>query len=236
MRKSLFGILILAVLLVASCSRDCKKCRGGNTGSPIPIERIHSVNVNFGGTVYIYQDTFQMVSVVGPEAAITHINTSVKDGVWDLSYPQCLTCEEKIIVNIVVPEIHTVQINGSGKVIADGKIRQPQIAFINNGSGTIRVDDLMVDSLFVKLDGSGKTQISGEVADVINAELTGSGDIELYQFPGLDVKAKLTGSGNIFTTVINQLKALITGSGNVYYKGSPSIEQEVTGSGKVIKG
>lgn len=236
MRKNIFWLLLSFVFLLTACSQDCKKCRGGTTGSPIPIESIHSVKVNFGGTVYIYQDTFQMISVVGPEAAILNINTSVKDGVWDLYYPQCLSCEEKIEVNIVVPDIRHIELVGSGKIIADRSIRQNTLSVVNSGSGTIRMDDVTADSLYITLDGSGKTQISGEGARAINARLAGSGDIELYQFPGFEVEASLTGSGNILTTAINRLKATITGSGKIYYKGSPLIEQQITGSGTLVKG
>lgn len=236
MNKNIFWIFIASSILLTACSKDCKKCRGGNTGSPIPLENIHSVKINFAGTVYIYQEDYQMVSVVGPETAIKNINTGVKDGEWDLHFPQCLECEEKVEVNIIVPNIKNIELAGSGKVILENSIRQNEISIIHSGSGSIRVDDLKVDSLYTKLSGSGNVHISGEGARVIESELSGSGDLELYQFPGVEVRSKLTGSGNIFTTVIDILKAWISGSGNVYYKGSPAIEKDVTGSGNVIKG
>lgn len=224
------------IVILTSCSGDCKKCRGGMTGSPIPLESIHSIKANFSGTVYVYQDTFQLISVVGPETAILNINTGVKDGVWDLYYPTCLTCEEKLEVNIIVPDIRMIEMVGSGKIILEGSVRQNELAIINTGSGSIRIDDLKVDSLYVSLSGSGKTQINGEGARAIRSSLEGSGDIELFQFPGLKVESNLSGSGNIFTTVINELKAIITGSGKIYYKGSPTIEQEITGSGSLVEG
>lgn len=236
MKKNIFWLLLSFVFLLTACSRDCKKCRGGTTGSPIPVDNIHSIKVNFGGTVYLYQDTFQMISVVGPEAAILNINTGVKDGVWDLYYPQCLSCEEKIEVNIVVPDIRYIELTGSGKIIADKSIRQNTLSVVNTGSGSIRMDDVIADSVYISLSGSGKTQISGKGARTIQAKHSGSGDLELYQFPGLEVEASLTGSGSILTTAINQLKAIITGSGKIYYKGSPLIEQQITGSGSLIKG
>ncbi len=236
MKKNNFLVVILGIaLFLTACSGDCKKCRGGKTESPIPLNKVESVRVNFPGTLYLYQDTFQIASVAGPEVAILKINTGVENGVWDLYYPRCLTCEEDIEVVLVVPNIKQVELIGTGKIIAEQSFRQNDITIINKGTGTIKFDDLKVDSLYTSSEGTGKIQLSGGEIRVINAQITGTGDLELYQLPGLNVIAKITGAGNMYTTAIEKLNATITGSGNVYYKGSPEIQKEITGSGQVIK-
>ncbi|MCO5232484.1 MAG: DUF2807 domain-containing protein [Chitinophagales bacterium] len=235
MKIKVVGVLILLGLFISSCSRECQKCRGGNIESPIPLDHLESVNVKFQGTLYLYQDTFQFASVLGPEAAILDINRSITDGVWDVSYPDCFACEEKIEVVLVVPNIKEVKLSGSGQVIAEQSFKQSNISIINQGSGSILFSDLSVDSLNSAVDGSGNIRLNGEGARVINANLSGSGEIEMFQFPTTKLNANLSGSGNIFATVIEYLNAVISGSGNVYYKGAASVEKAISGSGSVIQ-
>lgn len=236
MKKNSFLAAILGVvLLLTACSGECKKCRGSKSESPIPLSTVESVKVNFSGTLYLYQDTFQFASVAGPEVAITKINTTVENGVWELYYPRCLTCEDEVEVVLVVPNIKQVELIGTGRIIAEQSFQQNHISIINKGTGTINFVDLKVDSLYTSSEGTGKIQLSGSEARVINSQITGTGDLELNQFPGLNVIAKITGAGNVYTTAIETLNATITGSGNVYYKGSPVIQKEITGSGQVIK-
>lgn len=232
----LFLVAVLAVMLSVACSRECKKCRGSEAESPIALGKVESIRVNFAGTLYLYQDTFQFASVAGVEYAILNINRGIENGVWDLYYPRCLTCEEKVEVVLVVPNIKQIELLGTGNIIAERAFQQENITIINRGTGTVKFDNLKVDTLYTAIDGTGNIQLNGEGAKVIKAEINGTGDMELYQFPGLKVLAKISGDGNIFTTIIDLLDATISGTGNIYYKGTPEINKEITGTGQVIKG
>ncbi|MCO5230714.1 MAG: DUF2807 domain-containing protein [Chitinophagales bacterium] len=228
-------VLVLIGFLIVSCSGDCKKCKGGFIESPIPLDPVESVNVNFQGTLYLYQDTFQFASVLGPEATILDINRTVRNGVWDLSYPDCFACEDKIEVVLVVPNIKEVKLLGYGNVIAEEKFQQNHISIVNQGSGNIQFAQLSVDSLNCSAEGSGNVSLNGAGARIANVAVSGAGEIELYQFPIINLFAQNSGSGNIYSTVIEYLNAKITGSGSIYYKGSPSVDESNIGSGTVIK-
>lgn len=225
-----------SLILFSACSRECKKCKGSKTTSPIALETVESITVGIPGNLYLYQDTFQFASVVGREVAVTDINKTIEAGNWNVFYPGCLTCEDEVEVVLVVPNITKVELVGSGNIIADESFRQSNITIINKGSGKIIFKQLSVDTLFASIEGSGNIQLSGEQTNQINATITGSGDLELYQLPGLNILANIIGSGSVFITAIDSIDATITGSGNVYYKGAPVIQETGTGSGKVIKG
>lgn len=229
-------VTLLTVAVLAACSGECKKCRGGKTESPIALGKVESIRVNFPGTLYLYQDTFQFASVAGVEYAILNINKGIENGVWDVYFPRCLTCEEDVEVVLVVPDIKQVEMVGTGRIIAERAFLQENITIINKGTGSIKFDNLKVDSLSAAIEGTGNIQLFGEGARVIQAEIGGTGDLELYQFPGLKVMAKITGAGNILTTAIDLIDAFISGTGNIYYKGSPEIKKEITGTGQIIKG
>jgi hypothetical protein len=235
-KNNIFFLLLISSLLIASCSRDCKKCRGSKTESPIALNKLESITVNISGNFYLYQDTFQFASVAGKEVAITSINKDIENGNWNVFYPACITCEDEIEVVLVVPNIKKVELVGSGNIIADEAFKQSNITIINKGSGTITFKQLSVDTLYTSIEGSGNIKLSGEETNEIDASISGSGDLELYQLPGLNILANISGSGSIFTTAINNISANISGSGNVFYQGAPLIEEKSTGSGKVIKG
>lgn len=205
------------------------------TESPIALDSLQRVSVEFSGTLYLYQDTFQFASVAGREAAINNMNRTIENGTWKVFFTGCLTCEDETEVVLVVPKIQQVELVGSGKIIAEQSFRQNEISIVNKGSGTIEFKQLSVDSLHLSSEGNGKIKLSGEEARVIQVSSTGSGDVEMYQLPGLNILAQLSGSGNIYTTAINTLDVNISSSGNLYYQGAPEITQEISGSGNVIK-
>lgn len=221
--------ILLQLMLITAISSCSKK-----TESPIALDTVSKVVVNFEGTLYVYQDTFQFSSVAGPEAAILKMNTKVNNGVWEVSHPNCKKCGDNVEVVLVSPYLKEIELISNGKVIAERSIYQKDISIINNGSGTIEYRDLKVDSINTSIKGPGGIKIVGEGAGVINVQLTGSGDYSIDQFPGNKVIAKITGKGNIYTAVKDTLDATISGSGNIFYKGFPTKIEDLTGSGKVL--
>jgi len=226
--------VVLLGLLISGCSGECKKCRGSSTQSPIPVDKIESIVVEFPGTVRLFQDATQVAIVSGPEIAILNINTEVKDGVWRINYPRCITCEENVEITLVVPSIKRIELVSSGNVVADESVQLADLELVNSGSGDIRFDNLKVNTLNIENSGSGKIILKGAQAETVKSKMTGSGEIATYELPANAVEATLTGSGSIFATAITHLKAAISGTGKIYYKGSPAIEQDITGSGELV--
>ena len=233
-KSTLLLIIICFVFIITSCSGDCSKCRGSRTGSFIPLEKVEAIKVNFQGNLYLYQDSTQKASVIGPEIAIRNINTHIENGVWEVSYPKCLTCEDQIEVRIGVPNLKSIELNGTGDIIAEEKIAQSNLSIVNNGPGKIIFKDLQLDSLHAVVNGNGSIELFGAGARSSNITINGLGDINMNQFPSLNLIAEIVGQGNLFGTIINNLHAHIVGNGNIYYKGTPVITEDIIGNGKVI--
>jgi len=223
--------IIFLQLILLSVLASCSKM----TESPIAIDKVNKVVVNFEGTLYLYQDTFQFASVAGPESAILKMNTRVIDGVWEVAHSSCKKCDEKVEVVLVSPYLQEIELISNGNVIAEQSINQKDISIVNNGTGTIEYRDLIVDSLHTSIQSKGGIKLVGKGANVINAQVSGSGDLVMNQFKVAKLIANILGEGNIFAVVTETLDATISGSGNIYYKGFPKLIKHLSGSGDVIE-
>jgi hypothetical protein len=103
-----------------------------------------------------------------------------------------------------------------------------------SGSGSVRVSNLMTNSLTTKISGSGTITASGTVNDQ-DVDISGSGRYQAEQLTSKSVKVQVSGSGNASVLATDLLDVKISGSGTVTYSGNPQVSQEISGSGKLIK-
>lgn len=229
------GFLIaIAVFSFSSCKKDgCKKCKGSDGISPIRLDKIDRVIVDFDGELRLFQDTFQFAAVAGKDAAISNINTEVENGTWTIRYNDCITCEENVIINLAVTDLKSIEILRNAKVIAAEAIKFPNFEIIHKGSGQVAFDIIQTPQIKVTNAGSGDLILKGAV-DQLEATVTGSGVLRTFEMPAGNVDATNSGSGTLQVTALTQLNAIISGAGNIQYKGSPSITQNITGAGALI--
>jgi len=103
-----------------------------------------------------------------------------------------------------------------------------------SGSGSVRVSNLMTNSLTTKISGSGTITASGAVNDQ-DVDISGSGRYQAEQMTSKAVKTQISGSGTASVLATDLLDVKISGSGTLTYSGNPQVTQEVSGSGKLIK-
>jgi hypothetical protein len=103
-----------------------------------------------------------------------------------------------------------------------------------SGSGSVRVSNLMTNSLTTEISGSGTITASGAVNDQ-DVDISGSGHYQAEQMTSKAVKAQLSGSGTASVLASDLLDVKISGSGTLNYSGNPQVTQEISGSGKLIK-
>jgi hypothetical protein len=165
----------------------------------------------------------------------------------------CIRSSETIRVNVTVPDLNHIDLNGSGIIWCDSLTTQSFDADLD-GSGTIRCINLAVSTLDIEISGSGKMETDGNFT-MVNAVIDGSGEAILSGVsPTADLLingsgmisagnlltdtcyANITGSGTIYTRVRDLLEVDISGSGIVYYYGdNPVVNTNISGSGQVIK-
>jgi hypothetical protein len=146
-----------------------------------------------------------------------------KDACWD----------GKGIVEITVPALRGLRIDGSSDVSIDGG--QGELALAIAGSGDLRWSGA-ASKLEAAISGSGDMRLSGR-AEEVRISVAGSGDV---QAPGLTAHAaaiSVAGSGDVELTLDGgPLSVSIAGSGDVVWHGQASVERAVVnGSGQLLR-
>jgi hypothetical protein len=240
MKQSLFRPLaallfvVTSILMFSSCDADqCRRCKGSDGVSPIPLSKVERIIVDFDGTLRLFQDTFQFSAVAGKDAAIKNINTEVVNGSWTIRYDRCVTCEEDVIVTLVVPNLKSIDLNSKARVEAVEPCNFPDLEITQRGSGLITFESLQSANLKINHNGSGDILLKGS-GNGLAATMSGSGVIRTFEMPFNTVVATNNSSGSILVTALQNLTANINGSGNIQYRGAPSITQNISGSGQLI--
>ena len=189
------------------------------------------VNITYGST--------NKLEIQADENLLPYIETTVTDGKLSIKASKNvnLKSKSKMIVNVSMTKVNSLQLSGSGNINGSG-------AFINDdktnisisGSGNIKLEFDTFKDLELAISGSGNMELKGNGTNDITAHVSGSGNIDCSNINSNTTDAKISGSGNIKVYAKNSIDAQISGSGNVLYKGdAPSINSKVSGSGKVIK-
>ena len=125
-----------------------------------------------------------------------------------------------------------VNINGSGKFVAEKQVKVNELDVEVAGPGSASLINLSVKEAEVTLSGSGNVVMDGTYKE-LDVKLNGTGEVKAYgEAP--TAKAKIAGSGNVYLENISQnIKYEIAGSGNIFYSGTAELFGFVAGSGRI---
>lgn len=185
------------------------------------LPRFSSITLNGLGTVHLHQGPQQVV-ITMDERLFDLFVTEVKGGVLRMGFSHWslkrslwyLLQPDKGQIDVTLPEIEAVKINGKG---------------------TVRSDSLTADSLEVALNGASSLTLQGVVSK-LHIVSTGSA-----RFLGKDLVAercsvKIRGAGRVEIEVQEKLNASVSGVGRVVYWGEPKCSLKTTGVGSIKKG
>jgi len=168
----------------------------------VPVQRFHSVTIEGMGVVTFVHGAQQRV--VLKEGDTNNTQIYVKDGDlvfkscpkkggwfgWDNSCPMGY----RLNVEITTPGFDAVEIDGSGKVMAQpGFAPQPKIAIEINGSGNVDLSNAPAGSVDVAIHGSGKVRANAK--DKLDVEIAGSGSVIYAGNP--HISQTIMGSGEV---------------------------------------
>lgn len=212
MRK--YSILLLSILTIffTSC-RDYIEPGGDPITEEIFLNNFDGFTVDGNFEVLLSQGPEQRIFVTAPPDILDIINTRVNGGHWEIDYTASVRTVSKTIVEIVLPDIRQIIIDGSGDVIAQNFLELDHIDIIIEGSGD------------VELFGASNSQY---------VEIDGSGDVHNFDLLTYETKVFVDGSGNTEVTVEDFLDVIIQGSGDVIFRGFPDLFLDIIGSGEVI--
>ncbi|HEY1876491.1 MAG TPA: DUF2807 domain-containing protein, partial [Rhizomicrobium sp.] len=122
-----------------------------------------------------------------------------------------------------------VDIAGSGKVQASGKLEEVKLAVA--GSGEMTLDRLTAKQGEVEIAGSGTVRAKGAIDD-LKIEIGGSGRADFGQVASRIAKVEIGGHGNVDIAPTDEANIEIGGSGDVNLHSNPKkLDTEIGGSG-----
>ena len=216
----LLGGLTVALMYHFDVFGDSSSSSNSATeGSGVPATQARDVaafnSVELAGTnnVVIRVGEKQSVVVRADDNLLDRVTTEVQSGKLVIANtPGNLTAKSPMSVEVNVPTLKALTLNGSGNIVVDG---------------------IEAESLGVTLPGSGTLTGSG-TATRLDVTVSGSGTVQFTRVVVNDVRAVVSGSGSIFITATKTLDASVPGSGAILYAGNPQeVTKSVTGSGAI---
>ena len=224
MLKSLFSIILISVTLIAFSQGKEERDVSSFTG----------VSLGISGDLYLNQGSPQKV-VVQAENNMDEIETVVKDGVLKIKTDNWNSRIKGVKIWVTMPEVETLNVSGSGDILAETSITSDELELKVSGSGSINISELKGDEIGAAISGSGDLNLAGS-ADEMELRISGSGSVYAEGLKVNECGIKISGSGSCKIDATGELDASISGSGKVTYYGNPQIDARVSGSGKVRKG
>ena len=220
--------LILVTQLVLGCSY-------AQTKETKDVDDFTGVAFGVAGELILEQGNNFSVILEGDEDFLEEIETTVRNDKLLIRHDRWFTFgNKKVTVYVTMPEVESLSVSGSGKMISKGSIRTDNLDMAVSGSGDIELKDLIAESIGCGISGSGTITLNGEAKDG-KLSISGSGDYYGQSFQLETLNVSISGSGTCRTAVDEDLEARVSGSGDVYYKGNPRVDARVSGSGKVKK-
>ena len=227
MKNSIFISLIIFFMIISLETIAQSETR--------QVDGFDGISMGISGDLYLKQGSTTSLKLEGDDDDLEDVITEVKNGKLVIKYKNNKGWSfgrDRVTIYLTMPEVSSVSLGGSGKIIGENTIESDDLYLSVSGSGRIEME-VEADDLTQKISGSGNIKVSGS-ADRAEASISGSGNLD-----GLDMEVdhysvRISGSGKCKISVGDSLEANISGSGSVYYKGDPDkIRSNVSGSGKV---
>ena len=239
MKKLLVALFALLSINTFAQRWETVKGNGQAKKETREVSSFSSLSSQGSMDVQIAYGNSNSVVIDADENLLPYIETTVENGKLTIKNKKGINLKSssKILVNVSMTKINSLQLSGSGNLSGSGAFNNDSKTDIAvSGSGNLKLDFDSFKDLDVTVSGSGNVDLKGKSANNIDAKISGSGNIDCSDLSSKDVTAKISGSGNIKVYASNSIDAKISGSGSVYYKGNlQNIQTKIAGSGRVSK-
>ncbi|MBN1119065.1 MAG: DUF2807 domain-containing protein [Bacteroidales bacterium] len=194
------------------------------------VKDFNEISFSIAGNLILDQGNEFKFTISGNKSDVEEIITKVENGRLIVKTKSHVHNLSDIVVRITLPELRSLDLAGSGDVVAKESFKSDNLNISIAGSGDVVFDNLTAEEVELSIAGSGDMIIKGKTKE-LEISITGSGDINTVEFTASDVEVNITGSGDAKVYATDKLETNIVGSGSVYYKGKPLIDASSVGSG-----
>ena len=227
------GGMRFAPLVLAACSVALPALAAHETRSVSGFTRIElSAPVDlevrpgkFGATLDMDEDVAR------------HLTTEVHGDTLQIAlHGMNLGPKKKQRIQVTMPELRAVHIQGSGDADLAGFKDQEKIDLRISGSGDIRFSGTAA-GIAVAIEGSGDVVLAQGQAGSLQARIQGSGNLRAADFKARNVSVAVDGSGDADIRVSGGALSLsVNGSGDIRWAGDASAVSTAThGSGSIAR-
>ncbi|KGL61722.1 head GIN domain-containing protein [Polaribacter sp. Hel1_85] len=233
-------LLIFSILGLTSCDTsniDCIRGEESITTQVLSLSDFDGINLHGSENVRISQGLLQEVKVIGNSNIIENLRTSVSNNIWDIRLEAGCYRNYKLAIEIIVPNIKHLEINGSGNIIVNDFEDQNNLNIEINGSGNISLNQFEgLTNFDANLNGSGFFKANYDIYTLENLSVNnrGRGNFFGFKLNTDNCIINSIGVGSIKVTATQLLDVRLTGRGDVFYKGTPEIKQNIMGTGNLI--
>tara|TARA_R110002096_G_scaffold415163_1_gene616697 strand:+ start:86560 stop:87342 length:783 start_codon:yes stop_codon:yes gene_type:complete len=235
------GVSVVALSAALYASSVTKSLAADITTSS-DLDDFTKVQLNTSSDIKITMGSGYSIEMVGDEERIANTILEVKGDTLKIKHKRGnfnYDNDQEMIINIVMPNIESMQINGSGDaeiigvdndelelsingsgdMVVSGKTNKADIGI--NGSGDIMMDEVTGNSVGISINGSGDVAFSGGTCTTLEIDIHGSGDVEAKNLKCKDVNVDVSGSGDSEVYASNSITFDSHGSGEVDVYGKP---------------
>ncbi len=221
MRYWTIGILILAMIFSASCTKDlgsvCNKGDAWVQKRIVVMESISRIELAIAADLFV-QEGQQNIEIEAPADIIDRIlsESKIGNGKWKVELDNCYD-GPAITIWATLPEFAALDILGDGKIQGlDTLSMISNLGLDIDGSGSIKLQMLDAETLDLQIKGGGHIELlAGQVA-VQNCEISGAGQIDSQLSDASSCRVDIKGNGVVnFYGSSDELSIDIEGDGDV---------------------
>jgi hypothetical protein len=194
------------------------------------VSRFSAIELRGIGRVVLTRGEQEGVTIEAEDNLLPEISSTVNDDTLVLEL-QNGTATKPIIYRVTARQVTALSSRGAGDIEAPG-LSLARLLTRQDGTGTIRLDQLTAQELESTLSGAGGLEASGTVT-TLKVTITGAGKLNGRELVARDAELSLTGAGDAVVRVSNTLRVRASGAGKVEYIGNPRVDSDVTGASTV---
>lgn len=240
-------ILLLIITLLGALAVQGKD----NISKSVPVAEFDRISITSSITVRYTQSSKHKCTITGTRKDVDNIKVEVKGKQLRLTVK---SSERKIagvtfnsaeliddvVIDISSPQLHKVELIGSGDFIATTPISTTDLTFSIAGSGDITLGRIATTDFDLNIAGSGDIALQQLKTTNLTAKVAGSGDILIRKIASTCERATLSvaGSGDIDANFddCRQLKCSIAGTGDITLSGkATNLTTSIVGIGDIDK-
>ncbi len=224
----------ILLLSLAALFNSCVGVKGnGNVESSTrEVDSFTGIRASGIIKVIVKQGDVQSVNISADANILPLIETSVSRGVLTIRSKKGISSYEKLIVNVVVPKLESVNLSGAAGLSSQGKIKSSNMDLEASGSSDINID-LECHDIEVELSGSANIDIKGST-DKLEVEASGASSLKAYSLQAKSAEVETSGASGVKISVEKKIKASASGASNISFKGNPKdVVQSTSGAASI---